>query len=87
MTGGADSIRGKRGDKALEEESIKNRQTLRKDNEQRVFILWNVHCMGASKENLIILIETYKPAVIACPETWYGSHFISNIAGYKGACK
>ena len=54
---------------------------------KEVFIQWNVQGMGSSKEDLMKLIETYKPAVIACQETWYGSHFISNIAGYKGACK
>ena len=43
--------------------------------------------MGSAKENIIKLIETYKPVVIAGQETFYGGNFISNLAGYLGICK
>ena len=51
------------------------------------FIQWNVQGMGTSKEDLMKLVEEYKPIVIAGQETQYGANFISNINGYAGICK
>ena len=43
--------------------------------------------MGSAKEDIIKLIGTYKPVVIAGQNTFYGDDFISNLAGYLGICK
>ena len=65
------------------------RQRVQKQRENskmnhEVFMQWNVQRMTSSKEDMVKLIETYKPIVIAAQETCYGEDFINNIGGYRG---
>ena len=50
-------------------------------------IQWNLQGMGSAKEDLVKLINVYKPAAIAVQETHYGADFMSKIKGYAGICK
>lgn len=43
--------------------------------------------MSSSKEDIVKLIDTYKPLVLAFQETFYGNDFMSNVNGYHGMCK
>ena len=52
-----------------------------------VFLQWNVQGMSTSKEELINMIDNYKPIAIAVQETFYGSDFVVGIAGYNSICK
>lgn len=51
------------------------------------FIQWNVQGLGTSKEDLIKIVDEFKPSVIAVQETFYGDDFLPTIGGYNGFCK
>lgn len=51
------------------------------------FFQWNVQGMSSSKEDLINIVDNFKPSVIAIQETFYGNDFVSNIKGYNALCK
>ena len=48
---------------------------------------WNMQGMGTSKEDIIKLVENYKPLVIAGQETQCEDKFISDTSRYAGLCK
>ena len=41
------------------------------------FLLWNLQGMGSPKEDVLKIIETIKPIVIACQETPYVDDFVN----------
>ena len=43
--------------------------------------------MSTSREDLINMIDNYKPIAIAVQETFYGGDFVVGIVGYNGICK
>ena len=52
-----------------------------------LFLQWNVQGMSTSREDLINMIDNYKPIAIAVQETFQGGDFVVRIVGYNGICK
>ena len=52
-----------------------------------VILQWNVQGMTTSKEEVIKLIDTYKPCAISIQETFYSNDFLARLSGYHGLCK
>jgi len=50
-------------------------------------IQWNCQGISTSKEDLIKLIDQYKPLVIAIQETFLGNNFMINLPGYNAIVK
>ena len=48
---------------------------------------WNIREMTAGKQDLLRLIEDFKPNIIAIQETFYGDNFMNKINNYNGICK
>ena len=53
----------------------------------KVFLQWYVQGMSTSREDVINIVDNYKPIAIAVQETFYGGDFVVVIGGYNGVCK
>lgn len=56
-------------------------------NSHECILQWNVQGMSSSKEDILRLIEKYKPAVLSLQETYYGGDFTAKLPGYHGLAK
>ena len=48
---------------------------------------WNVRGVTSAKQELIKLIDTYNPIVLAIQETFLGNEFMVKLPGFAGFCK
>jgi len=57
------------------------------DNTTETILQWNVQGMTTSKEDLLNLINEYKPLVIAVQETFLANDYCVKIKNYNSICK
>ena len=49
------------------------------DSDTEVFFQWNTQGISTSKEEIVNLIDTYKPSLFSIQETFLGNEFMLNL--------
>ena len=53
------------------------------DSKTKNFLQWNTQFISTSKEEIVNLINAYKPSVISIQETFLGNEYMLKFGGYN----